>query len=286
MDYYESRGDEIVVHLDYEEPEPSLYRTSRTRNRPTLPREYASTIRSSGQSLKPRTNRGVPRLQESYEDGLGYDYDEYDQRDDAAAYSNGASRVNIQDQRTSPGPRQMSMGSSKSSIIPDQQRTSGKNSVSGRKSKIDLTRGDSDSSFELFATLIVGHIAPKMEDGIYILEKSDMSYFDAIIPDTLRHPFVEAVRTRNDRIRASGINGASNLDTITKKCEEIGLGLDKSNNFLLGGGEKLAGGRVRVQVRYSVIDPIQLYSTIFIGMCSHIYFWLIHTGQQYSSEWN
>eukprot|EP00554_Chaetoceros_debilis_P014351 CAMPEP_0194125488 /NCGR_PEP_ID=MMETSP0150-20130528/59488_1 /TAXON_ID=122233 /ORGANISM="Chaetoceros debilis, Strain MM31A-1" /LENGTH=663 /DNA_ID=CAMNT_0038819299 /DNA_START=805 /DNA_END=2795 /DNA_ORIENTATION=- len=127
-------------------------------------------------------------------------------------------------------------------------------SRSGNKSKMDLTRPDSDSSFELFAQLIVSHIEPKVtstnDNDEYILEAGDISYLDAIIPATLRLPFVEAVRVRNDDLIERDVmpEEANPLEQAVIKCDEFGLGMDEMDNFLLGGGEKLPGGRIRIKL--------------------------------------
>lgn len=119
------------------------------------------------------------------------------------------------------------------------------------KSKMDLTRPDADSSFELFATLLIQHLDPKINDdmNMYTLEAGDMAYFEAIIPEALRNPFVEAVRVRSRRLPEEPMDGESesDLDKITRKCDAFGLGQSAENNFLLGGGEK-KGGKTIIRV--------------------------------------
>ena len=116
---------------------------------------------------------------------------------------------------------------------------------------MDLTRPDADSSFELFATLLIQHLDPKINDdmNMYTLEAGDMAYFEAIIPEALRNPFVEAVRVRSRRLPEEPMDGESesDLDKITRKCDAFGLGQSAENNFLLGGGEK-KGGKTIIRV--------------------------------------
>ena len=256
MDYYEDLGDEVVVHLDYEEPEPSLYQQSSRNRRPKLPKEY-NNVRNTHQNYRRektgRRGSGVPSLEEYYGDHNDYYSYEEDQRDD----------MQMRDMSRAP-PSNRTLGSrgsgtgtgtgthTNSSSRPTTLRKT--SSRSGNKSKMDLTRPDSDSSFELFAQLIVSHIEPKVsttnDTDEYILEAGDISYFDAIIPATLRLPFVEAVRVRNDDLIERDVmpEEANALEQAVIKCDEFGLGMDEMDNFLLGGGEKLPGGRIRIKV--------------------------------------
>uniref|UniRef100_A0A6S8YHM9 Uncharacterized protein n=1 Tax=Chaetoceros debilis TaxID=122233 RepID=A0A6S8YHM9_9STRA len=41
---------------------------------------------------------------------------------------------------------------------------------------------------------------------------------------------------------------ANPLEQAVIKCDEFGLGMDEMDNFLLGGGEKLPGGRIRIKL--------------------------------------
>jgi len=237
--YYEQDdGDEVVVHLDYLEPEPSLFQQSRGHDRPMIPREYAPVVRTSKQRLSRPNNtngREFNRLPDNSEDY----YDDRDDEGDDDMYGRMTSRVNIQDERIS----NRTVGSTRSRRLNPNLR-SGSSVVSRqskKKSKMDLTRPDADSSFELFATLLIQHLDPKIKEDMYVLEKGDMAYFDAIMPETLRVPFVEAVRVRSRRLTDVVVNGESDLDTITRKCAAFGLGQSFEHNFLLGGGEKRDG---------------------------------------------
>ena len=124
----------------------------------------------------------------------------------------------------------------------------GGGSVAKKNSKIDLTRPDSDTSFELFASLLVQHLEPKLEGDFYIIESGDISYFEAIIPESLREPFVEAVRVRSMRLSIDDDEEETALKTVIRKCNELGLGNKNENNFLLGGGEHIAGGKIKMRV--------------------------------------
>lgn len=260
--YYEQfNGDEVVVHLDYLEPEPSLYQQSRGRGRPTLHREY-TPVRTSKQSLSRR------RASDAFAYNQYYDEEEHedDFRDDDI-YEQMTSRVAIQEQRYDsnrfvdkrrPKSREYTvsdaMGSSGRSVV-------SRNSISTRKKntnkKVDLTGSNADSSFEVLATLLVEHLEPKVQNSHYTLEEGDMVYFDAIMPETLRVPFVEAVRFRSERLPAEVGKNESNLDMITRKCYSLGLGGSPDNNFLLGGGHKVEGKTI---IRLDTDSPIKVDS--------------------------
>jgi len=265
-DYYEyDNGDEIVVSLDYQEPNPSLFHSSRGHNRPSLPREY-TPVRTSKQSLMARNSnpRNIHRL---YDDAVESREDDTYER--MVSERMLVSRVNVQDDRSygrsigrddrSYGrnmdarptsrqrPRSNARASSGASVSPSLARKK------GQKSKMDLTRPDSDTSFELFGTLLVQHIEPKMKNGMYTLDGGDKAYLEAIIPESLRGPFVEAVRVRAQRLPMEESDDDTDLEAITRKCEELGLGQSEANNFLLGGGEKRAGGKIVIRVSSSCI---------------------------------
>jgi hypothetical protein len=326
MEYYdnyyeEDVGDEVVVHLDYLEPEPSLFQQSSRYDRPSLRREYAPVMRTSKQRLSRPNIGNYNHNHNSNNNGRGAsnrlqdgdhvnmeDYNDYhdyrDDDDDGDMYGRMTERVNIQEQRYgAESIRTMASGSTRSSnesrgrmdrggggghmnmrnnnntnnnnnnmrdmrgaglglgpVIATGRANPGNNRGSGRSvvsrlsttsqqkkgiSKMDLTRPDADSSFELFATLLIQHLDPKINDdmNMYTLEAGDMAYFEAIIPEALRNPFVEAVRVRMGRLPEELMDGESesDLDKITRKCDAFGLGQSAENNFLLGGGEKKVG---------------------------------------------
>lgn len=320
--YEEDVGDEVVVHLDYLEPEPSLFQQSSRYDRPILRREYAPVVRTSKQRLSRPNNANYNHNHNSYNNGRGasnrlhqdgdhlnmgdyndyHDYRDDDDDDDGDMYGRMTERVNIQEQRYgAESNRTMASGSTRSSnesrgrmdrggggghmnmrnnnnnmhniggavpgpVIVTGRANPGNNRGSGRsvvsrlsttsqqkkgKSKMDLTRPDADSSFELFATLLIQHLDPKINDdmNMYTLEAGDMAYFEAIIPEALRNPFVEAVRVRSRRLPEEPMDGESesDLDKITRKCDAFGLGQSAENNFLLGGGEK-KGGKTIIRV--------------------------------------
>lgn len=247
--YYEQdRGDEVVVHLDYNDPEPSLFQQSRVHDRPMLPKEYTPSVRTS----KTRFSR-----RQQIESDMYNRMEEYDDRRDDDMYGRMTEEYNIQEDLNGGNSSRRSVNSSGSSgyrhkVNLENRQAGSERTVVSRlstssdrpknnksASKMDLTRPDADSSFELFGTLLVQHLEPKVEDGQYTLEKGDIAYFDAIIPESLRLPFVEAVRIRNQRLPKDPAEGESALDQITRQCVALGLGQKRENNFLLQGGEKI-----------------------------------------------
>ena len=80
------------------------------------------------------------------------------------------------------------------------------------------------------------------------------SYFEAIIPESLREPFVEAVRIRSMRLSIDDDEEETALETVIRKCNELGLGNKNENNFLLGGGEHIAGGKIKMRVSTILIE--------------------------------
>lgn len=247
--YYEQdRGDEVVVHLDYNDPEPSLFQQSRVHDRPMLPKEYTPSVRTS----KKRFSR-----RQQIESDMYNRMEEHDDRRDDDMYGRMTEEDNIQEDLNGGNSSRRSVNSGGSSGYRHQVNIENRQAGSERTvvsrlstsidrpknnksaSKMDLTRPDADSSFELFGTLLVQHLEPKVEDGQYTLDKGDIAYFDAIIPESLRLPFVEAVRIRNQRLPKDPAEGESALDQITRQCAALGLGQKRENNFLLQGGEKI-----------------------------------------------
>lgn len=239
--YYEATdGDDVVVHLAYSEPEPSLLRVASKKgsSRPQLKvpgkikrpgfRSSASSrslkSRFEGdQSLYSEGDKSYPLLQ--------------DARDDM--YESQLERVNIQDQRYS------------GSISIKTFREGGKSitsSLSSRSLKaIDLSDKASDTSFDLFATLLREYLTPKVKNHSYILDEDDIAYFDAILPCTLRNAFVDAVNIRMSRIESQPPEPNESLfQKNVREVYRLGLGKPKQDNFLLGGGQKLDGGGIKM----------------------------------------
>jgi hypothetical protein len=242
--YYEQfNGDEVIVHLDYLDPEPSLFQQSRGRGRrPSLNREY-SPVLTSKQRLSRRRMTDAFSYNE-YNDNHHFQRDDF--RDDDV-YEQMTARVAIQDQRyeSNRSMGRQKLNSRENSIsgktgsgrsVVSRSTASSKKNINTKKSKFDLTGPDADSSFEVLATLIVEHLETKVVNSQYVLDKSDMDFFDAIIPETLRISFVEAVRFRSERLPSELEEDASNLQRITRKCADFGLASSDENNFLLGGG--------------------------------------------------
>jgi|AntRauTorckE5430_2_1112549.scaffolds.fasta_scaffold00502_10 hypothetical protein len=301
--YYEQDdGHDVIVHLDYNDPEPSLFQQSRGHDRPMISREYAPVVRTSKRRLSRPNNtnaRGFNRLTDDMEEH----HDDRD--DDDSMYRGMTSRVNIQDQRQNgnfgrmrsnsrerigrtretagAGRSDNNMGSGRSVVSRPSLTGAGRsdnNMGSGRsvvsrlsltsrqtktKPKMDLTRPDADSSFELFATLLIQHLDPKIKGYTYVLEKGDIAYFEAIMPETLRLPFVEAVRVRTGRLPKEAVEGESDLDSITRKCAAVGLGQRVENNFLLGGGEERDGKRI-IRVSNAILQYVSTSSTNFYNI--------------------
>ena len=279
--YYEQDdGHDVIVHLDYNDPEPSLFQQSRGHDRPMISREYAPVVRTSKRRLSRPNNtnaRGFNRLTDDMEEH----HDDRD--DDDSMYRGMTSRVNIQDQRQNgnfgrmrsnsrerigrtretagDGRSDNNMGSGRSVV----SRLSLTSRQTKTKPKMDLTRPDADSSFELFATLLIQHLDPKIKGYTYVLEKGDIAYFEAIMPETLRLPFVEAVRVRTGRLPKEAVEGESDLDSITRKCAAVGLGQRVENNFLLGGGEERDGKRI-IRVSNAILQYVSTSSTNFYNI--------------------
>jgi hypothetical protein len=105
----------------------------------------------------------------------------------------------------------------------------------------------------------VQHIEPKLKGNIYTLDGGDMSYLEAIIPDTLRLPFVEAVRIRSQCLPMEVSGDETDLETAVRNCAKLGLGYTDENNFLLGGGQKIRGGKIVMRVSSINDDTVDLF---------------------------
>ena len=286
-DYYEQdfNGDTMVT-LDYTDPEPSLYKKTRGHQRPKMSAKPSfRSKRRLTRNVEPQAYEDDDYdYDNDYDDGR----DDYDDRDDnmydtmVSRVNIQDDNSVISGRRQNVSNRTNGSGSSRRNTVRAGSGRSGGGSVRGgggsvrggggsvrggggsvrggggsvrgggsvakKNSKIDLTRPDSDTSFELFASLLVQHLEPKLEGDFYIIESGDISYFEAIIPESLREPFVEAVRVRSMRLSIDDDEEETALKTVIRKCNELGLGNKNENNFLLGGGEHIAGGKIKMRV--------------------------------------
>ena len=249
-DYYEQDVEgETLVSLDYADPEPSLYKVSRGQQRPQM-----STFSPTNRMSKLRKTRGNSRAQQRRFDN-GDDY-----RDDLngsisprrASLDNRSvsSRQDTSGRTLASRQTQKSNGNQRVQTTSQRSNTSQRSSITSKSSRkpIDLTTPESDSSFALFAQLLVQHIESKLNGDQYILEPGDMSYFEAILPDALRLPFVEAVRIRADQLPLEADGNETELEMYVRKCAELGVGYSEENNFLLGGGQQIGGGKIVIRV--------------------------------------
>lgn len=230
--YYEHHdGDDVVVHLDYSDPEPSLFRATakKASSRPQL-----SLMRDSRNSNS-RRDRKVHFESHEKNKPLMQDY-----RDDL--YSDSLKRVNIQEQR-----------------YHDHAHTYSRSKESSVSSlshgAIDLSSKASDSSFELFVTLLTDHISPNIKNNSYILDEVDIAYVDAILPENFRESFVRAVNERFSRLPKVPRRHESPSEKSVRTAKKLGLGLSKNDNFLLGGGQRIKGGKIRMDIVDTNIFP-------------------------------
>lgn len=103
----------------------------------------------------------------------------------------------------------------------------------------------SDEAFEVTAKLLVSYLCLKLEPGAtsYYLDSSDILFIDAIVPNDIRHAFVQSVAFRAKSLPDS-IKDLSSFDTLVRECVRLGLG--RSDCFLLTGGVKMDDGRIMV----------------------------------------
>jgi hypothetical protein len=242
--YYEAtEGDDVVVHLAYSEPEPSLLRVASKKgsSRPQL--KVPGTIKRSSFRTSASSRSFKNRLDADQSVYSGGDKTHPllpDDRDDI--YETQIQRVNIQDQRHSSG-----------SIVFKATRDGTKSidsSLSSPSAKaVDLSTKGSDTSFDLFANLLIEHLTPKVKNRFYILEEDDIAYIDAILPNSLRLSFVNAVNVRMSKIDIR--LPEPDLPSLQKNVlgvYRLGLGKPKQDNFLLGGGQKLHGGKIKMNL--------------------------------------
>lgn len=104
----------------------------------------------------------------------------------------------------------------------------------------------SDEAFEVTAKLLVSYLCLKLEPGAtsYYLDSSDILFIDAIVPNDIRHAFVQSVAFRAKSLPANSTQDLSSFDTLTRECVRLGLG--RSDCFLLTGGVKMDDGRIMV----------------------------------------
>lgn len=243
--YYEAtEGDHVVVHLAYSEPEPSLLRVASKKgsSRPQLKvpgKINRPSFRTSASSRSFKNRLDVDQY--VYSRGDKSDPLLPDDRDDI--FEAQIERVNIQDQRHS--------GSIVFKATRDGTKSIDSSLSSPSANTIDLSSKASDTSFDLFANLLIEHLTPKVKNQFYILEEEDIAYIDAILPISLRLSFVKAVNVRMSKIDDRLLE--PDLPSLQKKVLEVyrlGLGKPKQHNFLLGGGQKLHGGKIKMNVIY------------------------------------
>lgn len=239
--YYEATdGDDVVVHLAYTEPEPSLLRVASKKgsSRPQLkvPGKIKRRSFRSSASLRPFKNH-FDTDRSAYSGGDKSRPLLQDVRDDI--YETQLERVNIQDQRFS--------GTIPINSIRDEAKSIDSSLTPPTKKVIDLSNKASDSSFELFANLLIEHLTPKVKNDSYTLDEDDIAYFDAILPNALRKSFVDAVNIRRSEIESNFPEPDETLlQRNVREVYRLGLGKPKQDNFLLGGGQKLHGGEIKM----------------------------------------
>lgn len=103
----------------------------------------------------------------------------------------------------------------------------------------------SDQAFLMTAKLITDYLSPKLQNGVssYHIDEADTIYLDAIVPNEIRPNFVDAVGFRATKL-PDDVSELSPIELSVKEC--VRLGLDKKDTFLLGGGMKMADGRILV----------------------------------------
>ncbi len=119
----------------------------------------------------------------------------------------------------------------------------------------------SDQAFQLTAKLVLDYLSPKVDQNAtsYYIDLTDTIFLDAVIPESMRPEFVEAVAFRYE----SMMNGKnSTLNPLLTECVRLGLG--QLDSFLLGGGVKMDDGRILVEVSYCLILNIMFYSILLI----------------------
>lgn len=110
---------------------------------------------------------------------------------------------------------------------------------------VPLNLETSDQAFQMTAKLVVDYLSPKMEanSSSYYLDDADIIFLEAVVPEEIRTPFVNAVISRSKNIAAGN---PSSLESLVKECKKLGLG--QENSFLVGGGTKMDDGRILVEV--------------------------------------
>ncbi len=261
-EYYEQEFQgETLVTVNYDDPEPSLFRVAKGQ-RPKMAREYSPTSQMRPKLRAARKSYSRPYRQQQRNSDNIEDY-----RDDEMNFdlsSRGSDRGGDRSESSRPRNSDRTLGSqtsgssqrSRQRMTNTSQRSNNSSSKAGSKKTIDLTTPESDSSFSLFASLLAQHIEPKVEGNEYILEAGDMTYLEAIIPESLRLPFVEAVRIRSGRLSMKSSANDTELEAAVRKCAELGIGNDNEDNFLLGGGEKLKGGKILMRVSTNLASEV------------------------------
>ncbi len=96
------------------------------------------------------------------------------------------------------------------------------------------------------AKLITDFLSPKLQPGAssYHVDEADSIYLDAVVPNAIRPSFVDAIIFRATSLPDESTSSLSPIQTLVKEC--VRLGLNKKECFLLGGGMKMADGRILV----------------------------------------
>lgn len=144
----------------------------------------------------------------------------------------------------------MGMGYDQSTISTTKPKGLGTNNTIG--SNMDLTYND--NAFSVIATLVTTRLIPKIyvspNSSHYSVTDEDVTFFQKMLPFSVRKAFVDALRYRLQLLRSGVGSQESAVGKVTMQCQL--LGLDRENMNLLLILEQSSGVRFPISYQSTV----------------------------------
>jgi hypothetical protein len=153
----------------------------------------------------------------------------------------------------------------------------------------DLDLKHNDAAFNVVATLLCERLLPKIDsnmtddDHYYTITTEDVTFFNKMLPNSVRRDFVNALRYRLNLLRVVGSTsnggivhhhdnddegGGGGCEQLSLQCQMLGLDRDDNMNLLLD-NNFTAGKRVSfVQVCFCLSVCIHVYSNLYFNTIS------------------
>lgn len=155
----------------------------------------------------------------------------------------------------------------------------------------DLDLKHNDAAFNVVATLLCERLLPKIDsdmttddDHYYTITTEDVTFFQKMLPNSVRRDFVNALRYRLNLLRVVGSTsgggivhhdddeGGGGCEQLSLQCQMLGLDRDDNMNLLLD-NNFTAGKRVSFVQFVLVCHHIHVYSNLYfntISCCYHL----------------